>query len=864
MRDKNNKQIIKRKSFKSLDWICKSIFLNFKIYNDFTIIDSKLFFEKHKISKRGNVLLNGKHLNTLKFKIIYIFKNKINKVKTIIPDNDFLVIKVPSNCYKLIIKSSVKLNPKINTSLEGFYESNDMFCTQCEPEGFRKITWFTDRPDNLSLFKVRIEAKNSFKNLLSNGNLVRIGHIKKNNRKYVIWNDPFPKPSYLFALVVGNLEVLKDYFITKDKKKVFLEIYTEIGESKNAKFAMKSLKKAMKWDEDNYNLQYDLERFMIVAVSHFNMGAMENKGLNIFNSKFILSDKFKTTDEDFKNIESIIAHEYFHNWTGNRVTCRDWFQLTLKEGLTVFRDQQFTSDIQNPIEKRIKDVLFLRDYQFAEDQGPNKHSIRPDKYLEINNFYTATVYEKGAEFIRMLSDYIGEKKFKKSINYFLNNNDGKAVTCDEFIDCIEIFSKTDVKKFSKWYSQKGTISLNVRRKYLKNQGLELIINQKNKFCRSVVPIPIKISFFDQKGNKIKFKLFNKYKNEHYLILEEKEKKFIFPEINNKAIPSLLRDYSAPVNLKSDLTISEYIHLLEFDDNLFKKWDICQNLHLKLLRKKDLQFFSNSIKKIINNSTIDNSIKSLILTPPSYKMFQNTLSNYDPLELYLLRKNYLIKFYKNFEDDIYNCFINSLDKFYKNPDLRIKSLLKIFLEALCTIDNKFAYNIAEEFCGSKIMEIKMIGLIACIKFNHTNSISLIEKFYDEYNHDKIVLQKWFQIKASYNNKFFDGINSIKDILKDINFEYKNPNFVRAVISSFQSNNIELFHARNCSGYKFVADQIITIDKINPQTAARIITPMTNISKFNDITKNKIRKYLRQILNSNPSNDVFEVISKSLNQ
>ena len=246
------------------------------------------------------------------------------------------------------------------------------------------------------------------------------------------------------------------------------------------------------------------------------------------------------------------------------------------------------------------------------------------------------------------------------------------------------------------------------------------------------------------------------------------------------------------------------------------------------------------------------------------MFQNTLSNYDPLELYLLRKNYLIKFYKNFEDDIYNCFINSLDKFYKNPDLRIKSLLKIFLEALCTIDNKFAYNIAEEFCGSKIMEIKMIGLIACIKFNHTNSISLLKKFYDEYNHDKIVLQKWFQIKASYNNKFFDGINSIKDILKDINFEYKNPNFVRAVISSFQSNNIELFHARNCSGYKFVADQIITVDKINPQTAARIITPMTNISKFNDITKNKIRKYLRQILNSNPSNDVFEVISKSLNQ
>ncbi len=864
MNDKKQTKIVKRVSYKPLDWICKSIFLNFKIFNDFTIVESKLSVDKNEISKKGNLFLNGYQLNTLKFKVIYIFKDKLNKIKTLNPDTDFLEIKVPSNCYKLIIKTVVKLNPKTNTALEGFYESNNMFCTQCEPEGFRKITWFTDRPDNLSLFKVRIEAKNSFKNLLSNGNLVRIGNIKEYNRKYVIWNDPFPKPCYLFALVIGNLEVLKDCFITKDKKKVSLEIYTETGKSKNAKFAMKSLKKAMKWDEDNYDLQYDLERFMIVAVSHFNMGAMENKGLNIFNSKFILSDNIKTTDQDFKNIESIVAHEYFHNWTGNRVTCRDWFQLTLKEGLTVFRDQQFSSNMQNPIEKRIKDVLFLKDYQFAEDQGPNRHSIRPDKYLEINNFYTATVYEKGAEFIRMLSDYIGEKKFKKSTNYFLKNNDGKAVTCEEFIDCIQRFSKTNIMKFSKWYDQKGTISLIVKRKHLKSRGLELIICQKNKFCRTVVPIPIKISFFNQEGIKIKFKFLNEYKNEHYLILEKKEEKFVFPDINNKAIPSLLRDYSAPVNLRSDLSTYENIHLLRFDDNLFKKWDVSQNLHLKFLKKKNLQLFSNSIKQILNNSTIENSVKSLILTPPSYKMFQNNLSNYDPLDLYIFRKNYLNKFYKNFEDDLYICFKDLLDKFYINYDSKINSLLKILLEALCILDNKFAFNIAEEFCSSKIMEIKMIGLIACIKYNHKNSITLLQKFYNEFKHDKIVLEKWFQIKSSYNNKFFGGINSIKDILKDMNFEYKNPNFVRAVLGSFQSNNIELFHARNCSGYKFVADQIISIDKINPQTAARIIIPMTNISKFNNITKNKIKKYLKQILNSNPSNDVFEIISKSLNQ
>ena len=862
MNDKKNKKIIKRQSFKHLDWICKYIFLNFKIYDDFTIIESKLFLDKSEISKNGNLVLNGYQLNTLKFKIIYIFQKNKNKVKFLNPNSNYISIKVPNNCHKLIIKSTVKLNPKLNTSLEGFYESSNMFCTQCEPEGFRKITWFIDRPDNLSLFKVRIESKNSFKNLLSNGNLIRIGNIRRYNRKYVIWHDPFPKPSYLFALVVGNLDVLKDYFITKDKKKVILEIFTEIGKSKNAKFAMDSLKKAMRWDEDNYDLKYDLERFMIVAVDHFNMGAMENKGLNIFNSKFILSDKHKTTDQELKNIESIIAHEYFHNWTGNRVTCRDWFQLTLKEGLTVFRDQQFSSDMQNPIEKRIKDVLFLKDFQFGEDQGPNRHSIRPNQYLEINNFYTTTVYEKGAEFIRMLSNYIGENKFKKSINFFLKKFDGKAVTCEDFLNCIQNFSKTDVGKFSKWYSQKGTISLIVKRKYKKNGGLELIIHQKNKFCRSVVPIPIKISFFDQEGNKIKFNHLNKYRSEHFLILEKREDKFTFPEINKKLIPSILRDYSAPVSLKTDLTLSDHIHLLRFDDNLFKKWDICQNLHLKLLKSKNLELFSNSIKKMINNATIDNSITSLILTPPSYRTFQNNLSNYDPLDLYDMRNSYLIKFYKNLEDDLYNLFKNLLEKFYINSDLKIRSLIKILLEALCTIDNNFAKNIAEEFCDSKFMEIKMIGLTSCIKYNHSNSINLLKKFYSEFQNDKIVLEKWFQIRSSYNNSYFDGINSIKDILKNKNFEYKNPNFVRAIFSSFQANNIELFHAKDGSGYKFVTDQIIIIDKINPQTAARIITPMTNISKFNDITKNRIKIYLKKIINSNPSNDVFEVVSKVL--
>ena len=356
---------------------------------------------------------------------------------------------------------------------------------------------------------------------------------------------------------------------------------------------------------------------------------------------------------------------------------------------------------------------------------------------------------------------------------------------------------------------------------------------------------------------------NKYEYEHYLILEKKEDKFFFPDINNKETPSILRDYSAPVNLKTDLSFTENIHLLRFDDNLFKKWDICQNLHLRLLKNKNLKLFSNSIKQIINDLTIDYSIKSLILTPPSYKMFQNTLLNYDPLDLYALRNDYLKNFYKNFEVELQDLLENLLEKI-NNSDFKIKSVLKVLLEALCVIDNEFAKNIAHDFCSFKIMEIKIMGLTTCIKYNHTNSIRLLDKFYSEFKHDKIILEKWFQIKSSYNNVYFNGLNSIKNILKNINFEYKNPNYVRAVIGSFQSNNIELFHARDGSGYRFVADQIIAIDKINPQTAAKVIIPMTNMSKFNLITKNKIKKNLELILNSKPSNDVFEVISKSLNQ
>ena len=862
MSRKKNK-IIKRTSYRPLEWLCENVFLNFNIFDDYTIIYSRLVFYKNRHSIKKNLLeLKGNKLKTLQLDIICIFKNYKNKVYSFIPSNDLFIFEAPKECYKIIVKSKVKTNPKINSSLEGLYESNNMFCTQCEPEGFRKITWFPDRPDNLSKFTVRIESKTALKRLLSNGNFIRKGILTNLERHYIIWNDPFPKPSYLFALVVGNLDVLKDQYITKDKKKISLEIYTEIGKSQNAQFAMKSLKKAIKWDEDNYDLQYDLERFMIVAVDHFNMGAMENKGLNIFNSKFILSDPYKSTDQDFVNIESIIAHEYFHNWTGNRVTCRDWFQLTLKEGLTVFRDQQFTSDVRNPIEKRIKDVLFLKSNQFSEDQGPNRHSIRPEKYLEINNFYTTTVYEKGAEFIRMVSNHVGENNFKKSVNYFLKKYDGKAVTCEDFLCCIENYANINLSSFLNWYSQKGIITLDIKRIFNKPNGVELEFYQTNKFSRTLVPIPIKLSFFNKEGKKIKFNYNGDKKDEHYLIFKNKKMKVFFPEIKNSSIPSLLRNFSAPVNLKTDLSIFQKIHLLKFDDNLFQKWDICQNLHLKQLKSSNLNLFCKTMSELINLKSIDQSILALLLSLPSYKTFQNSHANYDPLDLYICRKKYSNLFYKNLEKDLIKLFEKVLGIFHDKSKGNIRSLLKIIIDSLCSINNKFALEIAEKFTESKIMEIKVIGLEACIKYNHENTIYILKKFNNDFKNDKVVLEKWFQLISSYNNCYFNGIDSVKEVLKDKNFEYKNPNLVRAVLGSFQNNNIELFHANDGSGYKFVTNQIILIDKINPQIASRVVTPLTNISKFNEISKKRINKYLVNILKSNPSNDVLEVVKNAI--
>ena len=774
---------------------------------------------------------------------------------------------MPSNTSFVKIFTEVKIYPSANNSLEGLYQSNNMLCTQCEAEGFRKITWFPDRPDCLSLFTVRIEVTDKFKTILSNGNLIEEGIIKNKNGKYnrlfKVWHDPFPKPSYLFALVVGNLESNSSKYLTSSKKEIKINIFSEIGNKNFTNYAMNSLKKAMRWDEEKYGLEYDLDTFMIVAVSHFNMGAMENKGLNIFNSKFVLADKKTATDRDLQNIESIVAHEYFHNWTGNRVTCRDWFQLTLKEGLTVFRDQEFSGDMNNRGVKRIEDVSLLRSIQFAEDAGSNSHPIRPDEYKEINNFYTPTIYEKGAEVIRMIYNYLGNTLYKKGMDLYFNRYDGKAVTCEDFIKALADGSKLDLSMFEKWYSQSGTPNLKITRKE-NDLGLELNFSQKINNKISNLPIPIKIAFLNKKGSLVKFSLNkSKLRYEHvYLLSKSKDKVSVI--CNEKEItPSILRDFSAPVLLKTDIKINEYIHILKFDNDSFNKWDAAQNLYLNCFFKKfNLNILIKTLRELILEKKVNYSLMALLLELPSRTTFENLSNDVDPISIFKRKKDFMKKIALGLQE-VFE--INAL-KLYKSKIQDDKSfgerlLLEKILKYLILIESSIGIQIAKKITASKNMTLSIIGLKSLCLANNQLALNYLNDFYKKWKNNHLVIEKWFEMMSTLNIGS-QGLNLIKHLLKHKDFDYKNPNKLRSVLSTFQRENVLLFHANDSSGYKFVSEQVAIIDKSNPQAAARLVLPLTRFKNYSCERKNKIKDVLKSINKPFISNDLSEIIEKAL--
>lgn len=762
-----------------------------------------------------------------------------------------------------------RIRPQENTALSGLYRSNQLFCTQCEAEGFRRITFFPDRPDVLTTFTTRISAiKANYPVLLSNGNKIDAGETP-DGRHWVIWQDPFKKPSYLFALVAGNLAFIQDEFITQSGRPIDCRIYVEPGNEDQCAHAMNSLKNAMRWDEEKYGREYDLDTFMIVAVSDFNMGAMENKGLNIFNSKYILASPKSATDLDYADIEGVVGHEYFHNWTGNRVTCRDWFQLSLKEGLTVFRDQEFSADMNSRDVNRISDVKALRNTQFPEDAGAMAHPVRPESYQEINNFYTATIYNKGAEVIRMQHTLLGEAGFRRGMDLYFQRHDGKAVTIDDFVAAMENANQVDFTQFKRWYSQAGTPEVLVKHEFSK-KCLTLTLSQTCRptpECQDKQPfhIPIRAALFNKNGEIMQ---------EMVLELKEAETQFRFDELDEEPVISLCRDFSAPIIIHQSQSFEELLFLLHYETNGYSKWNAAQTLALDTLTtwiegdEANWRLNPELIKAyrhVLNHSTLDNSLRADLLTPPSFEEIAQTLTSVDVERVENARQAYRVQLGQALFTDaesLYQTLWANEDHAMQGDAYGRRKLRNVCLGLMMKANEMAVLSHCQtQFSSSKTMTDSMASFALLANASkETVRQEAIDSFYKQWSTNDLVLDKWFSVQAAADIP--GALDRVKALLAHPAFHITNPNKVRAVVGAFIQVNHRHFHAVDGSGYAFLSDMLIQVDAINPQIAARLATPFTRWQRLNAPRQALMQEQLRQLAGMTLSRDLREVVEKSL--
>ena len=770
------------------------------------------------------------------------------------------------------------LVPAENTSLQGLYQSGEGICTQCEAEGFRQITYMLDRPDVLARYTTKITAnKTKYPFLLSNGNRIASGELE-DGRHWVEWNDPFPKPSYLFALVAGDFDLLQDKFITKSGREVALELYVDRGNLNRATWAMESLKKAMKWDEDRFNLEYDLDIYMIVAVDFFNMGAMENKGLNIFNSKFVLANPQTATDEDYLAIESVIAHEYFHNWTGNRVTCRDWFQLSLKEGLTVFRDQEFSSDTGSRAVNRINNVKFLRTVQFAEDSSPMSHPIRPEKVIEMNNFYTVTVYEKGAEVIRMLHTLLGEQGFQKGMQLYIAENDGKAATCEDFVSAMERANNLDLNQFRRWYSQSGTPELLISDTYdEKTHTYRLTVSQStpptaDQMEKVNLHIPLKVALYDVNGTKQMLQHNGELLSDVLNVIE-KDQVFEFHGIYGRPIPALLCDFSAPVKLDYDYKTEQLLGLLKFADNQFIRWDAAQMLFAQELRRNVVRFqqgealeispeMLTALSYVLNHYEKDIELATLILTLPKEMEFAEGFKTIDPDGISAARAFMQAKIAESLKDDFLRVYTHiRLDEYQvTQQDIALRAMRNLCLTYLAytNLGNNL---VQKHYNNANNMTDTLAALSVATKAALPCRDVLLTDFEQKWQHDGLVMDKWFALQATRPDE--NVLEIIQLLMDHPSFNFNNPNRLRALIGSFANHNLKAFHNVSGAGYRFLTDVLIRLNESNPQVAARLIEPLIRFSRFDAQRQTLMKRALERLsIVENLSKDLFEKIEKAL--
>ncbi|MGX9273604.1 aminopeptidase N [Pantoea ananatis] len=773
------------------------------------------------------------------------------------------------------------IHPDRNSALEGLYKSGEALCTQCEAEGFRHITWYLDRPDVLARFTTTIIADGSrYPFLLSNGNRVDSGQDDK-GRNWVKWQDPFPKPCYLFALVAGDFDVLRDSFTTRSGRNVALEIFVDRGNLDRADWAMTSLKNSMKWDEERFGLEYDLDIFMIVAVDFFNMGAMENKGLNVFNSKYVLAKAETATDKDYLGIEAVIGHEYFHNWTGNRVTCRDWFQLSLKEGLTVFRDQEFSSDLGSRAVNRIDNVRIMRGAQFAEDASPMAHPIRPDQVIEMNNFYTLTVYEKGSEVIRMMHTLLGEANFQKGMQLYFERHDGSAATCDDFVQAMEDASNVDLSQFRRWYSQSGTPTLSVRDDY--NPELEQYTlhvtqhtpptaGQKEKLP---LHIPLDIELYDGQGKVIPLQ-HNGHPVHNVLNVTEEFQTFIFDNVYFQPVPSLLREFSAPVKLDYKWSDAQLTFLMRHASNDFSRWDAAQSLlatylRLNVARHQQGQHLSlplhvaDAFRTVLLDANSDPALTALILSLPGENEIAELFEIIDPQAIALVREALVRTLARELADEFFAVYNANQQAEYHvdHAEIGKRSLKNICLYYLAFGDMDLADKLVQaQYHHANNMTDSLAALSAAVAAQLPCRDTLLADYDERWHKDGLVMDKWFMLQATSPAQ--NALLNVRRLLSHRSFSMGNPNRIRSLIGAFASGNPSAFHAEDGSGYRFLVEMLTDLNTRNPQVASRMIEPLIRLKRYDSHRQALMRQALEQLQGLDKlSGDLYEKITKALN-
>ncbi|WP_026972582.1 aminopeptidase N [Aliagarivorans marinus] len=771
-----------------------------------------------------------------------------------------------------------EIAPAENKALEGLYLSGDAYCTQCEAEGFRRITYFLDRPDVLAKYTTTVHApKANFPFLLSNGNKVDSGE-GENGYHWVRWEDPFPKPSYLFALVAGDFDLMEDSFTTRSGREVALQLFVDRGNLDRADHAMLSLKNAMAWDEQRFGLEYDLDIYMIVAVDFFNMGAMENKGLNVFNSKYVLANKATATDSDFLGIEAVIGHEYFHNWTGNRITCRDWFQLSLKEGLTVFRDQEFSSDLGSRAVNRIKNVRILRGHQFAEDAGPMAHPIRPDKVIEMNNFYTLTVYEKGSEVIRMLHTLLGEQAFQKGMQLYVKRHDGQAVTCDDFVAAMQDASGVDLTLFKRWYSQSGTPVVSLSGHYdLANKRYTLELSQRTPVTadqqdKLPLHIPVSIELLSADGESIPLSV-DGAEVSPVLHLTEERQSWEFDNVGSKPVVVALQDFSAPVRLESNYSFAELMHIVEHAHNSFARWDAMQSIVVMWMQEavgvlqagEQLRIPAELISLVesILQQSMDAAFKAELLTLPSESELADSFDEVDIDAIATAR------------DFLFESLAESLDAQFEQLELECQkhdqqSLNHAdmgwrALRGVCLVYLGFSKPglIVDVYQNSHLMTDKLAALGAANRAKIAERDAMFGDYEQQWQHDGLVMDKWFSLQACQHRD--DVLLRVRELMSHPSFSFDNPNRLRSLVGAFCAANPRHFHAKDGSGYAFLGEILTRLNSSNPQVAARLITPLIQTKKLDSARKTLIIKQLKKLLAlPDLSKDLFEKVDKALAQ